>query len=46
MNTNLHARQKCVSVGEVEKLKTAISGESANCSVLGEAVLARKKMSR
>lgn len=44
MNTSHHVRQKWVFVGEVEKLRIAISGGSANCSELGEIVLARKRV--
>lgn len=45
--SNHDARQKRVFVGDVEKLKTAISGGSTNRSDLGEVVLVRKeKMGR
>lgn len=42
VNTNHHAGQKRVFVGEEEKLKTAISGGSANCFKL-EVILARRE---
>lgn len=43
INTNHHAKQKCVFVGEIEKLKTANFWRVCKLSELGEAVLARKE---